>query len=248
LSVEDAASTATRRAGAAATLDIGAGCGESAQTLAERRPRALGASANSLYEKWSRDSTLPLSARFRKSRNILWDRGRAKVYLRHADLGVGVRSIGKPHVVVDRGTLILGDDCVIRSIVARTELYVGPGATMVLGRKVHVNSGCSFSAVARVEIGDRVEIAPHVTIQDNAFHDLYDRARLPESKPVVVEDDVWLAANCTLLPGVRVGRGAVVGAHAVVTRDVEPFSVVAGVPAQPVAHLDPERFVVSAEY
>ncbi len=159
----------------------------------------------------------------------------------------GVRAIGKPHVVIDRGTLILGEDCVIRSIVARTELYVGPGATMVLGRKVHVNSGCSFSALARVEIGDRVEIAPHVTIQDNSFHDLYDRARLPESSPVVVEDDVWLAANCTLLPGVRVGRGAVVGAHAVVTRDVEPFCVVAGVPAQPVARLDPEKFVVRAE-
>lgn len=207
----------------------------------------MGPSASALYEKWRRDSTLPLSERFRKTRHILLDRSRAKVYLRHAELGDGVRAIGKPHVVIDRGTLILGEDCVIRSIVARTELYVGPGATMVLGRKVHVNSGCSFSALARVEIGDRVEIAPHVTIQDNAFHDLYDRVRLPDSSPVVVEDDVWLAANCTLLPGVRVGRGAVVAAHAVVTRDVEPFTVVAGVPAQPVARLDPEKFVVRPE-
>jgi galactoside O-acetyltransferase len=51
-------------------------------------------------------------------------------------------------------------------------------------------------------------------------------------EPVVVERDVWIGANATILPGVRVGRGAVVGAGAVVTRDVEPGSVVMGVPAR----------------
>jgi acetyltransferase-like isoleucine patch superfamily enzyme len=107
-----------------------------------------------------------------------------------------------------------------------------------------LNSGDTFCALSRVEIGDRVEIGPHVTIHDNAFHDLYDRELRPASRPVIIEDDVWLASNCTVLPGVRVGRGAVVAAHALVTRSVEPFTVVSGVPAEPVAHLNPKKFVI----
>jgi maltose O-acetyltransferase len=115
---------------------------------------------------------------------------------------------------------------------------------MVLGRRVRLNSGDTFAALSRVEIGDRVEIGPHVTIQDNAFHELYDREECPPSRPVIIEDDVWLASNCTVLPGVRIGRGAVVSAHALVTRNVEPFTVVSGVPAQRVARLNPKKFVV----
>jgi acetyltransferase-like isoleucine patch superfamily enzyme len=140
--------------------------------------------------------------------------------------------------------LIIGDDCIFRSIVAPVEIYVAPGATMVLGRRVRLNSGASFAALSQVVIGDRVEVSPHVTIQDNAFHDLYDRELRPASRPVIIEDDVWLASNCTVLPGVRIGRGAVISAHAVVTRSVEAFTVVSGVPAQPVARLNPSKFVI----
>ena len=49
---------------------------------------------------------------------------------------------------------------------------------------------------------------------------------------VVIEDDVWLGAHCVVMPGVKVGRGAVVGAGAVVTKDVEPYAVALGVPAR----------------
>ena len=127
---------------------------------------------------------------------------------------------------------------------APISLYVAPNATLSFGRKVHLNSGVTIAALERVELGDRVEVGPHVTIYDNSFHDLYDRTQLPPSEPVVIEDDVWLAAKCTVLPGVRIGRGAVVAANALVVRDVEPFTVVSGVPAQPLFKLDPSRFVV----
>jgi maltose O-acetyltransferase len=128
---------------------------------------------------------------------------------------------------------------------APIDIYVAPGATMVLGRGVRLHSGDTLSALLRVEIGDRVQVGPQVTIHDNSFHDLYDRTKLPESRPVVIEDDVWLASKSTVLPGVRIGRGAVVAAHALVTRDVEPFTVVGGVPARPIMRLDPEKFVVN---
>jgi acetyltransferase-like isoleucine patch superfamily enzyme len=49
--------------------------------------------------------------------------------------------------------------------------------------------------------------------------------------PVIIDDDVWIGAHCVILPGVHVGQGAVIGAGAVVTRDVPPRSIVAGVPA-----------------
>jgi galactoside O-acetyltransferase len=116
---------------------------------------------------------------------------------------------------------------------------------MTLGNDVRMHSGDTLSAFLRVEIGNRVQIGPHVTIHDNSFHDLYDRNKVPDSEPVVIEDDVWLASNCTVLPGVRIGRAGVVAAHALVNRDVEPFTVVAGVPARPVMKLESERFVIS---
>jgi acetyltransferase-like isoleucine patch superfamily enzyme len=206
----------------------------------------LSVPARHLHGKWHRDSALPLSNRLRKAADILSDQARARVYLRRAESGARVRVVGKPHVV-NRGTLIFGADCILRSIVAPIHLYVAPGATMILGRGVRLNSGDTFSALSRVEIGNRVEIGPHVTIHDNAFHDLYDRNMVPESRPVIIEDDVWLASRCTVLPGVRVGRGAVVAAHALVSRDVEPFTVVSGVPAQVVARLNPKKFIISDE-
>jgi galactoside O-acetyltransferase len=63
------------------------------------------------------------------------------------------------------------------------------------------------------------------------------RDRLMVHAPVEVDDDVWLGAGAVVLPGVHIGRGAVVGAGAVVTRDVPPFSIVAGVPARVVRML-----------
>ena len=60
---------------------------------------------------------------------------------------------------------------------------------------------------------------------------------------MIIEDDVWIGAKASVLRGVRVGRGAIIGTGAVVTRDVEPFTIVAGVPARVVATLDCERFV-----
>jgi acetyltransferase-like isoleucine patch superfamily enzyme len=56
--------------------------------------------------------------------------------------------------------------------VAPVEIYVAEGATMVLGHRVRMNSGGTFAALSRIEIGNRVEIGPYVTIHDNSFHDL----------------------------------------------------------------------------
>jgi maltose O-acetyltransferase len=201
-------------------------------------------SIGDLWRRYRSHPSLTVSERFRRARSVLGDRARARFYLRRAQLGVGVRASGKPRIL-NHGTLIIGDDCTLRSVSAPIDIYVAPGARMVLGRGVRLHSGDTLSALWRVEIGDRVQVGPQVTIHDNAFHDLYDRNKVPESRPVIIEDDVWLASKCTVLPGVRIGRGAVVAAHALVNRDVEPFTVVGGVPARPIMKLDPKKFVIS---
>lgn len=100
----------------------------------------------------------------------------------------------------------------------------------------------------QVRIGARVSIGPNVVIicdsrPNNSPHLSavpYVRDHLIRNAPVVVEDDVWIGAAVTVLPGVRIGQHAVVGAGAVVTRDVPAFHVVAGVPARTLRVLEPE--------
>lgn len=85
-------------------------------------------------------------------------------------------------------------------------------------------------------IGDRVSIAPRVTLVTSSHPNASRiRAVVPAAHaPVHIEDDVWIGAGAVVLPGVRIGRGAVIGANSVVTRDVEPLNVVVGQPARSV--------------
>jgi acetyltransferase-like isoleucine patch superfamily enzyme len=92
-----------------------------------------------------------------------------------------------------------------------------------------------------VTIGNRVSIAPRVTLVTSS-HPNHSRTRgfAPVSQgPIVIEDDAWLGAGCVILPGVRIGRGAVVGANSVVSHDVPPLHVVAGQTARTVRELTP---------
>ena len=92
-------------------------------------------------------------------------------------------------------------------------------------------------------IGARVSIAPRVTIVTSSHpNDSRIRTVAPVAKgPVHIEDDAWIGTGAVILPGVRIGRGAVVGANAVVTRDVPPLTIVAGHPAEAVRSLTPPK-------
>ena len=92
---------------------------------------------------------------------------------------------------------------------------------------------------ATVIIGERNAIAPGVVLAASSNP---NNSRLIEFYPsednsIVLEDDVWIGANATILPGIRIGRMSVVAAGAVVAKDVEPGSVVAGIPARVVKRL-----------
>jgi len=160
----------------------------------------------------------------------------ARVWLRRARLGRRVRVRGRP-LVEGLGTFVIEDDVAIWSHLARTQLSAGPGATLRLGAGTFVNTGASISARASVDIGRRCQIANHVAIMDSDFHGIIERDRPEPPAPIVIEDDVWVAVRATVLKGVRIGRGAVVAAGAVVVSDVPPWTLVAGVPARVVRTL-----------
>jgi acetyltransferase-like isoleucine patch superfamily enzyme len=92
-----------------------------------------------------------------------------------------------------------------------------------------------------ITIGDRVSIAPRVTLVTSSHpNQSRIRAFAPVSQgSIIIEDDAWLGTGCVVLPGVRIGRGAVVGANSVVHQDVESLHVVAGQPARTVRELAP---------
>ncbi len=125
-----------------------------------------------------------------------------------------------------------------------------------IGKKVYIFSKCQFKSPHNIEIGSfvninhdvviggqgGVKIGNYVLIGNNvnilSSQHRFDLADTPIHSSgviyslILIEDDVWIGCNAVILPGVRIGKGAIVGANAVVTRDVLPFEIVGGVPAK----------------
>lgn len=159
---------------------------------------------------------------------------RAHYYLRSArSLGPRVRLWGVPFVN-NQGVMTIGDRVRLASEVSTLELSVGPGGTLEIGDRVLINHGCSIGATKLVRIGARCNIGSQSILIDNAFHELDPERRdeRPDSAPVVLEDNVWLAARVIVLPGVTIGRNTAVGAGSVVTKDLPPDVLAAGIPAR----------------
>lgn len=113
----------------------------------------------------------------------------------------------------------------------------GAGSEIILGDDVGL-SGCSIVAQRRIEIGSRVLVGAGALIIDTDAHPLSPegrKGRLPaNAAPIAIGDDVFIGARAIILKGVTIGAGCVVGAGAVVTRDVPSRSIVAGNPARKV--------------
>jgi acetyltransferase-like isoleucine patch superfamily enzyme len=112
----------------------------------------------------------------------------------------------------------------------------GHGTEIHIGRNTRIHGSC-LHARSRICIGENCLIAGNAQIFDCSGHDLSFQAvdsrlqSMGESKPITIEDAVWIGTQVIVLPGVTIGRGSVVGAGSVVVRDVPPFVVVAGNPA-----------------
>jgi maltose O-acetyltransferase len=167
---------------------------------------------------------------------------RARWYLRSAThVGSRVRLWGRASVQ-NWGTMIIGERARLVSTVARLELVAAEGATLEIGAGTFVNYGGSIAASQLVRIGPHCSIGTHAIIMDSDFHRLEPDRRYerPDSAPIVLEENVWLGARVIVLKGVTIGTGSVIGAGSVVTRDVPPLCLAAGVPARVIRALAPD--------
>lgn len=99
-----------------------------------------------------------------------------------------------------------------------------------IGRGTTINRGATLDGRGGLSIGSNVSISEGVKLL-TATHDVHSPSFALQLRPVCVANWVWIGVDAIVLPGVSVGEGAVVGAGSVVTRDVEPYTVVAGNPA-----------------
>lgn len=114
----------------------------------------------------------------------------------------------------------------------RMPLKIYDAQKLTLGSQVDIGEFVLIRASGGVTIGDRVLIASHAVIATRTHPKGLPRYGVNIDKPIVIEDDVWIGAGAIILPGVTIKKGAIVGAGAVVTKDVEAFATVAGVPAR----------------
>lgn len=120
-----------------------------------------------------------------------------------------------------------------------------PNSGIRIGKDSLVGEYTVIRGQGGVEIGDRVYTSPFTQII--AVNHVFDDPDQPfidqgiTAEGIRIEDDVWIGSGAVITDGVRVGKGAVIAAGSVVTRDVEPHSVVAGVPAKPIREIDKKQ-------
>lgn len=161
--------------------------------------------------------------------------------------GTALRMVGlKP--LFASGAPRMGTGCLLRGcanmsfgpdvrIMPRCSLYARNGQLQI-GSRSALNSGVFIDAEdgGRISIGNDCGIGPGTVLR--AANHNFEQTGVPintqghKAGAIIIEDDVWIGANCTILPDVRIGTGAVVGAGAVVTRDIPPYAIATGVPAR----------------
>jgi acetyltransferase-like isoleucine patch superfamily enzyme len=150
---------------------------------------------------------------------------------------------------------VIGDNCIIRrGTIIYEEVSIGSscetGHNVLIRENVNIGKGCKIGSYTILDgyitIGDdtvvqsAVYIPPKVTIGSRVFiapRVVFTNDRYPPSKRIIetiVEDDVVIGANSTIVAGIKIGKGAVIAAGSVITKSVEPYTVVAGAPAKPV--------------
>jgi acetyltransferase-like isoleucine patch superfamily enzyme len=132
--------------------------------------------------------------------------------------------------------LVLGEAATLHvegrfRIFSGCSVAVAPGARLSLGSG-YINEALNLSCFASIHIGHGVAISEHVTIRDSYNHAV--TGSRGATQPVIIGDHVWIGMRAMILKGVTIGTGSVIAAGAVVTKDVPPGTLVAGVPARPV--------------
>ena len=137
-----------------------------------------------------------------------------------------------------RGTVIVEAQVTLgyRNLTAEAEPIMlqprSPEARILIAAHTHITNGVEIIAVEFVSIGQRCLIGPRTVIMDSDFHGVKpdERNQPGLTRPIVIDDNVWIGTQVTILKGVTVGRDAVLGTQCVVARDVPPGAIVVGNP------------------
>ena len=166
--------------------------------------------------------------------------------------GRGVKVYGVPRIE-NRGKITLGNNMRLNSAKCTYNsgnmeggvlLRTSRTGSITVGDEVYLN-GTSIISEESVTLGNRIMIGANTVIMDTNTHNVPYKDRLKRwdkilRKPVVIEDDVWIGANCFIMKGVRIGKGSIIGAGSVVVGSVEESSIYAGNPAVFVKKIDEE--------
>jgi acetyltransferase-like isoleucine patch superfamily enzyme len=163
-------------------------------------------------------------------------RARARVRIGPGILGNGRLRISGPGRVVLEADVNAWSHAEVNRLITTT-----PEALIHVGRNARLN-GCTIVAAARVEVGadcvlGSCEVRDHLPYSESP----QARRRPGDPRPVVIEENVWLGGQVSVLPGVRIGRDSVIGIHAVVFDDVPPGMIVGGNPARVLRPLESPR-------
>ncbi len=150
--------------------------------------------------------------------------------------------------------IVIGKHCTFGG-----QIHALHGGRISIGDHTYVGPGTMIQTKEQITIGNNVIIANNVILLDNNNHPVDPEARLQlslcedylndelwswkyaESKPIAIEDNVWIGRDSRILKGVTIGKGSIVALGSIVTKDVPPYTVVAGNPAKIVKHLTPPQ-------
>lgn len=124
------------------------------------------------------------------------------------------------------------------SVTLLPPFYVDFGRNIRMGKGCFIQQCCTFFDRGGITLGNNVFIGPKVNLITINHDANPDNRSATYGRPIVIEDKVWIGINSTVLPGVRIGHGAIVGANSVVTKDVAPNTIVAGNPARFIKNIE----------
>lgn len=169
---------------------------------------------------------------FKKAANFL----RGFIYKARFDKSSLVQITGKIKIIKRFGRIEIGRCIIWKGAKFSVCGKKGKIAILSIGDYSTIGDRTEIHVGERVTIGERVLISWDCVVMDRDYHGI---GTMPERiLPVTIEDDVWIGCRAIILPGVKIGKGAIVGAGAVVTHDIPPFKVAAGNPARVVRSLE----------
>lgn len=173
-------------------------------------------------------------------------------------VGEGLEVAHPRHVVIFGKHIHLGrfaqliaapDNCIRFTTWPTKQIFNGiRGGAIKIGDFCLISPGVRISAAQSIQIGDNCMFAANVYISDSDWHGIYNRIRpFRCTKPVVIENNVWLGERAIVNKGVTIGENSVIGAGAVVTKNIPANSIAAGNPAKVIKSINPHKRMLKRE-